>query len=95
MKDLTIEEVAAKYANIEDKIPSVWSTWEEAGVNLAQDMYNKWDVSDGELIRVISLMGIMVKGMKLYDHINPMFSFTGLYPHVQRTYNIQPDSIKS
>lgn len=95
MRDLTIEEIVTKYANIEDKIPTVWPTWEEAGVNLAQDIYDKWDIREGELIRVIALMGIRVNGLKLYDHINPMFSFTGLYPEMQRSYNIHPDPIKS
>jgi hypothetical protein len=79
-KELTEDELAKKYENIEDKIPSVWSTYEVAGRELANDLCYTWNVSNGELIRVIALMEIRVRHLKISQHINPMFAFAGLYP---------------
>lgn len=43
MKELTIEEITEKYRNIEDKIPSVWTDYKSAGIELAQDIAFHWD----------------------------------------------------
>lgn len=89
--ELTLTEIIKKYSNIEDKIPSVWETYEEAGIELAQDLVYTWDIQNTELIRVISLVSGRVKGLKITQHIDPMFSFAGLYPEIQKVYNILPD----
>jgi hypothetical protein len=92
MKELTIEEIIEKYRDIEDKIPSVWPDYPTAGQELARDIAIHWDISEGELIRVISLMEIRVPEFHQNQHINSMFAFAGLYPERMRTFNIQPDS---
>jgi hypothetical protein len=91
--ELTEKEISIKYANIETKIPTVWATYEDAGVNLAQDICFLWDVTDGELIRVIALLELHVKGLRINQHIKPQFAFTGLYPTVMTTLNIYPAGI--
>lgn len=53
-------------------------------------------ISDTELIRDIALYSIEntnVKQLdaKLLSSVNPMFAFAGLYPNVQKTYNIKPE----
>jgi hypothetical protein len=99
MKELTEAEIAEKYSNIEDKIPSVWKTFEEAGINLAQDIACTWDVRNGELIRVLSLIDMRMAGagkpnrFNLTKHINPMFAYAGLYPERMKSFNILPDGI--
>lgn len=92
-KELTVEEITEKYKNIEDKIPSVWKDYESAGIELAQDILYHWDVSDGELIRVIALIELRVarsgkSGFRIAQHINPMYSFAGLYPERMKRFNI-------
>ncbi len=89
--ELTEKEISVKYANIESKIPSVWKTYEDAGTNLAQDICFLWDITDGELIRVISLLEMRVKGLRINQHINQQFAFAGLYPHVMTSFNVYPD----
>jgi hypothetical protein len=90
MKDLTIKEIAAKYANIEDKIPLVWPTYEDSARELAQDIYKEWDIRDAELIRVIALMSLYTNstGTKLLNHINQQYAYAGLYPSRMRVLNI-------
>jgi len=89
---MTEKEVALKYANIEDKVPSVWATYDKAAIELAQDLCFMWSVRDGELIRVISLLELMV-GLKLSQHIDFRFAHVGLYPTCVKAYNIKPDTI--
>ena len=94
---MTIEEISYKYENIESKIPLIWKDWEAAGVSLAQDLWDKWDIKNSELIRVISLVGIRVKtstgkSLNLSDHIDSKFAFAGLYPSVEKIYNVFPES---
>lgn len=84
-------ELYDKYRNIEDKIPSVWETYEKAGIELAIDIRDEWNIEDPELIRVISLMDIRVRGLDLVNHINPMLSFCGLYPEKMKQFNIPPE----
>jgi len=53
-------------------------------------------ISDSELIRDIALYSIEntnVKQLdaKLLSSVNPMFAFAGLYPNVQKVYNIKPE----
>jgi hypothetical protein len=90
-KELTEKELTEKYSNIEYKIPSVWKTYEEAGINLAQDLAFTWDVSNGELIRVIALMEIRCKGLNINHHIDQRYSYAGLYPHIMKSFDILPD----
>lgn len=79
------EWIIKKYSRIEDKIPSVWKTYEEAGIELAQDLsYGYWDVQDPELYRVISLVSYRVKGLRITQHLDPKFSFMGLYPEMMK-----------
>lgn len=94
MADFTETLLHEKYSNIESKIPSIWETYEKAGIELAQDIYKTWNISDPELIRVISLLEIKVKGLKISQHIHLMYSFAGLYPIIQKSYDIMPDVIK-
>lgn len=52
-------------------------------------------ITDAETIRQISLYGIMNPGNNdLYDKINPLYQYAGLYPHVQQYHNILPEDIK-
>lgn len=92
-QELTEVELTEKYSNIEDKIPSIWKTYEDAGVNLAQDIAFTWDIRSGELIRVIALMEIRVNGLKVSQHIDSRFAYAGLYPEKMRAFNILPDGI--
>jgi hypothetical protein len=78
--ELTISEISEKYRNIEDKIPSVWKDYESAAIELAQDIAFVWDITDGEIIRVISLLS-MRTNVKLHKHIDNNFGFAGLYPN--------------
>ncbi len=80
MNSLSEKEISLKYENLELKIPGVWPDWEKAGVELAQDLWCTWQVTDGELIRVIALVAMRVKGLNLSKHINPAFAYAGLYP---------------
>ncbi len=89
--ELTIEQIKEKYSDIENKIPEKWETYEKAGIELAQDLLYHWDISDFELIRIISLIDNYTKGLCLYKHINPMYSYLGLYPHVMKKFDIKPD----
>ena len=96
---MTIKEIREKYCDIEDKIPSIFEDYKKAGYSLARDIMSlpddkMWDISDVELIRVISLIGIK-GGPKLYEHINPMYAFAGLYPDRMKTYNVNPKGIIS
>lgn len=96
-KNLSMQKLIEKYSNIEDKIPSVWSDYEKAGIELAQDIAFEWDIKDPELIRVISLveMRMVVTGKPKFglgEHIYQPFAFVGLYPERIKTFNIKPES---
>jgi len=92
MEKLTSEELNKKYENIEDKIPVIWDNYEAAGIELAQDLsFDHWDISNAEMIRVISLVSIRVPGLQISQHINPMFTYKGLYPEIMKEINIWPD----
>lgn len=92
LERLTRQELEDKYRNIEDKIPSFWKTWEEAGINLAQDLsFGHWDISEDELYRVISLVSQRVKGVKITQHLDPKWAYKGLYPHIMKPFDITPD----
>jgi hypothetical protein len=92
MERLDIKDLEIKYSNIEDKIPFVWKTYEEAGIELAQDLsYGHWDVSSGELYRVISLVSLRVRDLKITHHLDPQFAFMGLYPERMKRFDIDPD----
>jgi hypothetical protein len=99
-KELTLEEMTAKWSNIEEKVPSTWPNWEKAGVELAQDLCYTWNIREGELIRVIALVSIrcrMESGISLclHDHIDPMFAYAGLYPEMQRYHTILPEGVET
>ena len=89
--ELTEKQISDKYSAIEDKIPGVWDSWNDAGVELAKDICMLWDIKEPELIRVISLVSTRVPGLGITQHIYAPFSFIGLYPHIQKSYNITPD----
>ena len=91
MENLTIEQLVEKYRNIEDKIPAKWESYEKAGIELAQDLsFGHWDIRESELYRVICLIETRVPGLRIHQHCDPNFSFMGLYPHIQKSYNILP-----
>lgn len=90
-KELTVKEIQEKYRDIEDKIPSIWPDWETAGKELAQDIVYHWNIQEGELIRVIALVEMCVRGLRISQHIDPMFSFAGLYPFKMKQFDITPD----
>lgn len=94
-KELTVEEITEKYRDIEDKIPSIWPDWETAGIELAQDILYHWNIQQSELIRVIALMEIRVRGLHITQHIDNRFAFAGLYPFKMKTFDIKPDDVKS
>lgn len=92
MEDLNIKDLEIKYSNIEDKIPAVWKTYEEAGIELAQDLsFGHWDISSSELYRVISLVSCRVRGLGITQHLDPQFGFMGLYPERMKRFDITPD----
>ena len=92
MEDLNIKDLEAKYSNIEDKIPSVWKTYEEAGIELAQDLsFGHWDINSSELYRVISLVSLRVRDLKITQHLDPQFGFMGLYPERMKGHDVFPD----
>ena len=90
------KEILEKYSNIEDKIPSVWSDYEKAGIELAQDIVFEWDIKDSEMIRVIALIEMRVAGMGrpkfgLSEHIYTPFAFAGLYPERMKVFDEKPE----
>ena len=77
-------------------IPSVWSDYEKAGIELSQDIVFEWDIKDSEMIRVIALIEMRVAGMGrpkfgLSEHIYTPFAFAGLYPEKMKVFDIKPD----
>lgn len=91
MKNLTIEELEEKYGNIEDKVPSVFKDYNEVSIKMQQDLCCTWDIRNAELYRVISLVAQYTNDSVLYKHLDLRFSYTGLYPHVQKSFNILPE----
>ena len=87
---MTIQDIHTKFSNIEEKIPSIFESYEDAGRQLAQAIIYHWDISDNEIIRVIALIGIHTN-IDLSEHVNPIFSFAVLYPTKQKLYNIKPE----
>jgi|TARA_R110000822_G_scaffold82467_3_gene195080 hypothetical protein len=95
LEELTRPQLELKYRCIEDKIPSFWATWEEAGINLAQDLsFGHWDITESELYRVITLVSLRVKGIKITQHLDPKHAWKGLYPHAMKPFDITPDGYK-
>ena len=98
MKDLTLEEIREKYGNIEDKIPSIWHTATDAAREMAQDIATYCDITDYEIVRVMSLLDTRVfcqnerKNFKLLDHMDHRFEFLALYPKRMKSFNILPDT---
>ena len=94
MENLTIPQLRAKYSSIESKIPTVWLTYERAGVELAQDLsFGHWDITDAELYRVITLVELRVPGLHITQHLDNRFAFMGLYPHIMKPFDIKPETI--
>jgi hypothetical protein len=92
---MQIETIKAKYSGIEANIPSVWSDYEQAGIELARDVVDLWDIKDPEMIRVLCLVDLRVAGMGkpslgLSKHVYAPFSFAGLYPEMQKSHNHYP-----
>jgi len=88
-------EAAKKYSGIEDKIPFIWKDWEEAANSLARDIAMLNPISEPELIRVISSVGMRVKWFDETWRIHKMMTFAALYPEVMRTFDIKPDPKKN
>lgn len=86
---MTIQEIHTKFSNIEEKIPSIFESYEDAGRQLAQAIIYNWNISDNEIIRVIALISTNTN-IDLNEHVNPIFAFAGLYPTIQKIYNIKP-----
>ena len=86
-KEPTLEDIKHKYFGIEYKIPGVWPTYQEAGVELAQDLLFHWNIQDAELIRIIALVE-MRSDVSITKHVDPMYAFAGLYPHVMRKLDV-------
>lgn len=87
-----IESIKEKYCNIEDKIPSVFKDYKQAGAEMAIDLMDISNISDFELIRNISLVDSYTGGVyNLSKHIDNTFAFAGLYPHAQKSFNFSPD----
>ncbi len=94
MIELTIEEIYTKYKNIESKIPSIFKTYELAGIELSKDILFHYNIRNGEIIRVMSIINYSQKiKFNFSEHIDNKFSFAGLYPHIQKVHNIYPDAI--
>jgi hypothetical protein len=89
---MTEKEVTTKYYDIEDKIPSVYDSWETVGVNLSRDIANLEDIMSPELIRVISILNCQ-NIIDLTHKIKREFMFFGLYPNKQKALNIFPDRL--
>ena len=88
MNKLTLNELREKYVSIEDKVPSIWKTYKDVGIELAQDLSDHWDITDFELYRVISLIS-GYSGISLIKHLDPKFSVMGLYPSTIKKINIE------
>lgn len=95
MEQLTIEQLVEKYKNIEDKIPSVWKNWFECRKELEYDIVYTWNINNSELYRNISLVGLRtyptLSTESLYSHLDFRFSYMGLYPEIQKSFNIKPE----
>jgi transcription initiation factor IIE alpha subunit len=89
---MTEKQVTTKYYDIEDKIPSVYDSWETVGVNLSRDIANLEDIISVELIRVISILNNR-KIVDLTHKIKREFMVLGLYPEKQKALNIFPDRL--
>jgi len=76
-----------QFYDIEEKVPSIWSTWEEAGIACAQAIAFTWDIKDAELIHSIAIISYRVPGLKITKHVDPMLSFAMLYPAVMVKYD--------
>lgn len=92
MNPPTIEELAEKWGDIEDKIPSVWPDYQEAARELANDIRHHWHIQHSELGRVIALVSGYT-GTGLTEHLDSRFAFKWLYPNIVRYNNIVPDGI--
>lgn len=93
---MTETELGKKYKNINTKIPSVWPTFEDAGIELAQEVFMMWNIKNSDLILALStidcaLAGQGKLGLNLSEHIDSKFAFVGLYPMVQAEYDIKPE----
>jgi len=91
MEQLTEKQINDKYSNIEDKIPSIWPTYEAAGKEMAQDLCFTWDAKEPELYRVACLLDGYVRGLNLSKHLDQRYAFQGLYPHIMKPLNIKPE----
>jgi hypothetical protein len=90
METLSIEEIRLKYENIEDKIPTIWKSYEEAGRELAQDLFIHWDITEPEIYRVVCLIEMRVLGLRITQHLDRRFAYMGLYP--QKIYGENVDT---
>jgi len=92
--ELSILELREKYKNIEEKIPNIWPNYESVGIELAQDILYHWDITDPILYRTISLVSSYCPGLQITQHLDPRFSFMGLYPHIMKKFDVSGNEIK-
>lgn len=87
---MDIQDIVIKYSNIEDKIPSVWKTYEDAAFELSQDIAYEYDISNRELIRVIALIETIIgkNNFNFTDRILQSHLFAGLYQNIIKPINI-------
>lgn len=90
MQQLSIEQLVEKYGQIENKVPFIWASYKEAALSLAQDLTFHWDIKELELYRVISLLSPH-SPVDILQHLDHNFSYMGLYPHIQKIHNIEPE----
>ena len=94
---MDIQDIVIKYSNIEDKIPSVWKTYEDAAFELSEDIAYEYNISNHELIRVISLIETIIgkNNFNFTDRILQSHLFTGLYPNTIKAINITNQTINN
>lgn len=91
---MTLKEIRNKYIDIEDKIPSIFKSYDDAGIQMAQDICMYWDIDDYAIIRVMSLIDIYTnRKYNLCKHMNRMLTYAALYPTVQKVHNEYPEYV--
>lgn len=91
-KENKILKLFIKYKDIQDKVPSVWKTYEEAAIELADEIKDIWDIDNAEVIRVISFLDRFNRDANMISHIDRRFEYAGLYPEVMKSFKINPDT---
>lgn len=90
------------YKNEYDKLPKILREGSYGIITISEfifveDLLNKPDesITDSNLIRTIAQWSIRNNSNILNNKIKSKLQFVGLYPHVQKIYNINPNSNKN